>query len=139
MTFSCRSDNGYPEPNVYWINRTDNTRLSQSDFNITQHPDGTYSVLSTLKVNATSDMQLECFIENKVLQENTSANCKFLRDTFCFLDSRYINQYGSVCRDALTRGIKKCSSSKKTLRKLCFSLSRLSYRIYSSKINLALH
>lgn len=74
VTFSCRSDNGYPEPNVYWINRTDNTRLSQSDFNITQHPDGTYSVLSTLKVNATSDMQLECFIENKVLQENTSAN-----------------------------------------------------------------
>ncbi|XP_015739422.1 ICOS ligand [Coturnix japonica] len=74
VTFSCRSDNGYPEPNVYWINRTDNTLLSQSDFNIAQHPDGTYSVLSTLKVNATSDMQIECFIENKILQENTSAN-----------------------------------------------------------------
>ncbi|XP_031450473.1 ICOS ligand [Phasianus colchicus] len=74
VTFSCRSDNGYPEPNVYWINRTDNTRLSQSSFNITQHPDGTYSVLSTLKVKATSDMQIECFIENEILQENTSAN-----------------------------------------------------------------
>ncbi|XP_072200072.1 ICOS ligand [Excalfactoria chinensis] len=74
VTFSCRSDNGYPEPNVYWINRTDNTLLSESYFNITQHPDGTYSVLSTLKVNATSDMQIECFIENKILQENTSAN-----------------------------------------------------------------
>ncbi|XP_021262755.1 ICOS ligand [Numida meleagris] len=74
VTFSCRSDNGYPEPNVYWINRTDNTHLSWSDVNITQHPDGTYSVLSTLKVKATSDMQIECFIENKILQENTSAN-----------------------------------------------------------------
>ncbi|XP_042723275.1 ICOS ligand-like [Lagopus leucura] len=76
VTFICRSDNGYPEPNVYWINRTDNTRLSQSGFNITQHPNGTYSVLSTLKVKATSDMQIECFIENKILQENTSANYK---------------------------------------------------------------
>lgn len=87
VTFICRSDNGYPEPNVYWINRTDNTRLSQSGFNITQHPNGTYSVLSTLKVKATSDMQIECFIENKILQENTSANCKFLCDTSCFLNS----------------------------------------------------
>ncbi|OXB70133.1 UNVERIFIED_CONTAM: hypothetical protein H355_008148, partial [Colinus virginianus] len=74
VTFSCRSDNGYPEPNVYWINKTDNTHLLQSDFSITQHPDGTYSVLSTLKVKATSDMQIECFIENKILQENISAN-----------------------------------------------------------------
>ncbi|NXJ08693.1 ICOSL protein, partial [Odontophorus gujanensis] len=74
VTFSCRSDNGYPEPNVYWINRTDNTRLTQSNFSITQHPDGTYSVFSTLKVKATSDMQIECFIENKILQENISAN-----------------------------------------------------------------
>ncbi|XP_065597700.1 ICOS ligand [Cyrtonyx montezumae] len=83
VTFSCRSDNGYPEPNVYWINRTDNTRLPQSDFNITQHPDGTYSVLSTLKVKATSDMQIECFIENKILQENISANYTELQQSNC--------------------------------------------------------
>ncbi|NXC38791.1 ICOSL protein, partial [Penelope pileata] len=73
VTFSCRSDNGYPKPNVYWINRTDNTVLP-SESNITQHANGTYSVFSTLKVKATSDMQIECSIENKVLQENTSAN-----------------------------------------------------------------
>ncbi|XP_040401382.1 ICOS ligand [Cygnus olor] len=74
VTFSCSSDNGYPEPNVYWINRTDNRRLLPSELNITLHVDGTYSVLSTLKVKATSDMQIECFIENKRLQENISAN-----------------------------------------------------------------
>uniref|UniRef100_A0A8C3B6A1 Ig-like domain-containing protein n=1 Tax=Cairina moschata TaxID=8855 RepID=A0A8C3B6A1_CAIMO len=74
VTFSCSSDNGYPEPNVYWINRTDNRRLLPSELSITLHDDGTYSVLSTLKVKATSDMQIECFIENKRLQENISAN-----------------------------------------------------------------
>lgn len=88
VTFSCSSDNGYPEPNVYWINRTDNSRLLPSELSITLHVDGTYSVLSTLKVKATSDMQIECFIENKRLQENISANCKFLHDTSsCFLGS----------------------------------------------------
>ncbi|NXU51446.1 ICOSL protein, partial [Turnix velox] len=74
MTFSCRSDNGYPEPNVYWINKTDNSHLLPSELKITPHADGTYSVFSTLKVKATSNMQIECSIENKILQENLSAN-----------------------------------------------------------------
>ncbi|NXI64760.1 ICOSL protein, partial [Anseranas semipalmata] len=74
VTFSCRSGNGYPEPNVYWINRTDNRHLPPSELKITPHADGTYSVFSTLKVKATSDMQIECSIENKRLQENISAN-----------------------------------------------------------------
>ncbi|KAM9627796.1 ICOS ligand [Morphnus guianensis] len=74
VTFSCRSDNGYPEPNVYWINKTDNSHLLPSELTITPHTDGTYSVFSTLKVKATSNMQIECSIENKILQENLSAN-----------------------------------------------------------------
>ncbi|NXL95341.1 ICOSL protein, partial [Alectura lathami] len=74
VTFSCRSDNGYPEPNVYWINRTNNSHLHPSELNITRHADGTYSVFSTLKVKATPDMQIECSIENKILQKNISAN-----------------------------------------------------------------
>ncbi|NXY68386.1 ICOSL protein, partial [Glareola pratincola] len=73
-TFSCRSDNGYPKPNVYWINKTDNSHLPPSELKITPHADGTYSVFSTLKVKATSTMQIECSIENKILQENLSAN-----------------------------------------------------------------
>ncbi|NXG51772.1 ICOSL protein, partial [Psilopogon haemacephalus] len=73
VTFSCRSDNGYPKPIVYWINKTDNSRLP-SKLEITHHPDGTYSVFSTLKVKASPNMQIECSIENKILQENLSAN-----------------------------------------------------------------
>ncbi|NXP51426.1 ICOSL protein, partial [Heliornis fulica] len=73
VTFSCRSGNGYPEPNVYWINKTDNSHLPPSELKITPHADGTYSVFSTLKVEATSNMQIECSIENKLLQENLSA------------------------------------------------------------------
>ncbi|NXW65683.1 ICOSL protein, partial [Eurystomus gularis] len=74
VTFSCRSGNGYPEPNVYWINKTDNSHLPPSELKITPHADGTYSVFSTLKVKATSNMQIECSVENKILQENISAN-----------------------------------------------------------------
>ncbi|XP_064925630.1 ICOS ligand [Columba livia] len=74
VTFSCRSGNGYPEPNVYWINKTDNSHLPPSELKISRHTDGTYSVFSTLKVKATSNMQIECSIENRILQENLSAN-----------------------------------------------------------------
>ncbi|KAF1437074.1 ICOS ligand, partial [Pygoscelis antarcticus] len=74
VTFSCKSGNGYPEPNVYWINKTDNSHLPPSQLKITPHADGTYSVFSTLMVKATSNMQIECSIENKILQENLSAN-----------------------------------------------------------------
>ncbi|NWH58111.1 ICOSL protein, partial [Geococcyx californianus] len=74
VTFSCKSGNGYPKPNVYWINKTDNSHLPPSELKFTVHTDGTYSVFSTLKVNTTSDMQIECSIENKILQENLSAN-----------------------------------------------------------------
>ncbi|NXU66963.1 ICOSL protein, partial [Horornis vulcanius] len=74
VTFNCRSGNGYPKPNVYWINKVNNSRLSPSKTEIISHDDGTFSVFSTLKVKATSNMQIECSIENEMLQENLSAN-----------------------------------------------------------------
>ncbi|NXM54391.1 ICOSL protein, partial [Illadopsis cleaveri] len=74
VTFNCRSGNGYPKPNVYWINKVNNSRLSPSKTDIIPHNDGTFSVFSTLKVKATSNMQIECSIENEMLQENLSAN-----------------------------------------------------------------
>ncbi|NWU28309.1 ICOSL protein, partial [Dyaphorophyia castanea] len=74
VTFSCRSGNGYPRPKVYWINKVNNSRLNPSKLEITPHSDGTFSVFSTLKVTATSNMQIECSIENEMLQENLSAN-----------------------------------------------------------------
>ncbi|NXR90867.1 ICOSL protein, partial [Hypocryptadius cinnamomeus] len=74
VTFYCRSGNGYPKPNVYWINKVNNSRLNSSQTEIIPHNDGTFSVFSTLKVKATSNMQIECSIENEMLQENLSAN-----------------------------------------------------------------
>ncbi|NWR46171.1 ICOSL protein, partial [Regulus satrapa] len=74
VTFTCRSANGYPKPNVYWINKVNNSRLTPSKTEIIPHSDGTFSVFSTLKVKATSNMQIECSIENEMLQENLSAN-----------------------------------------------------------------
>ncbi|XP_074851363.1 ICOS ligand [Carettochelys insculpta] len=70
MTFSCNYSQGYPEPNVYWINRTDNSSLRPSSLNITQDADGTYRVFSTLKIKATSTVKIECIIENELLQQN---------------------------------------------------------------------
>ncbi|NXP35118.1 ICOSL protein, partial [Leiothrix lutea] len=74
VTFNCRSGNGYPKPNVYWINKENNSHLLPSKTEIIPHDDGTFSVFSTLKVKATSNMQIECSIENEMLQENLSAN-----------------------------------------------------------------
>ncbi|NXU16422.1 ICOSL protein, partial [Pardalotus punctatus] len=74
VTFSCRSGNGYPQPKLYWINKVNNSHLSPSELKIDLHDDGTFSIFSTLKVKATSNMQIECSIENEMLQENLSAN-----------------------------------------------------------------
>uniref|UniRef100_A0A8B9FHP1 Ig-like domain-containing protein n=1 Tax=Amazona collaria TaxID=241587 RepID=A0A8B9FHP1_9PSIT len=101
VTFSCRSGNGYPEPNLYWINKTDNSHLPPSELMIIPNSNGTYSVFSTLKVKATSNMQIECSIENKILQENLSANCKSLHATSCFLAYRDINHHVSLCREVM--------------------------------------
>ncbi|NWV43728.1 ICOSL protein, partial [Grantiella picta] len=74
VTFSCKSGNGYPQPKVYWINKVNNSLLTPSKLKIEHHEDGTFSVDSTLTVKATSNMQIECSIENEMLQENLSAN-----------------------------------------------------------------
>ncbi|KAL2310391.1 hypothetical protein Nmel_002041, partial [Mimus melanotis] len=74
VTFNCRSGNGYPRPNVHWINKVDNSHLHPSKTEIIAHKNGTFNVFSTLTVKATSNMQIECSIENEMLQENLSAN-----------------------------------------------------------------
>ncbi|XP_039381175.1 ICOS ligand [Mauremys reevesii] len=70
VTLSCSYSQGYPEPNIYWINRTDNSSLHPSSLKITQDNDGTYSVFSTLKIEANSDIKVGCIIENELLQQN---------------------------------------------------------------------
>ncbi|KAH1186451.1 ICOS ligand [Mauremys mutica] len=70
VTLSCSYSQGYPEPNIYWINRTDNSSLRPSSLKIIQDNDGTYSVFSTLKIEANSDIKVGCIIENELLQQN---------------------------------------------------------------------
>nr|XP_005301848.1 ICOS ligand [Chrysemys picta bellii] len=70
VTLSCNYSQGYPKPNIYWINRTDNSSLHPSSLKIIQDNDGTYSVFSTLKIEANSDIKIGCIIENELLQQN---------------------------------------------------------------------
>ncbi|CAM2096840.1 ICOS ligand [Caretta caretta] len=70
VTLSCNYSQGYPKPNVYWINRKDNSSLHPSSLKIIQNNDSTYSVFSTLKIEATSDIKIGCIIENELLQQN---------------------------------------------------------------------
>lgn len=131
MTFSCRSSNGYPKPNVYWINKTDNSHLPPSELKITSDTDGTYNVFSTLKVKATSNMQIECSVENKILRENLSANCKSLHDPSCFLGSRYINQRVSVDTHEWGAHVNSVVSQKRGEEgSFCFKLVMLSHGLY---------
>ncbi|KAJ6667621.1 hypothetical protein lerEdw1_016742 [Lerista edwardsae] len=68
VTFTCNSSHGYPEPKVYWINRTDNSLVKTK---LTEEPSGTFSVSSTLTIKvASSDIKVGCVIENERLREN---------------------------------------------------------------------
>ncbi|KAM6224056.1 ICOS ligand [Rhynchocyon petersi] len=72
VTFTCKSTNGYPKPNVYWINRTDNSLLDEalqnSTVSVNEH--GLYDVVSVLSVRWAPDLDVQCCIENVLLHQN---------------------------------------------------------------------
>uniref|UniRef100_G3R9N8 ICOS ligand n=1 Tax=Gorilla gorilla gorilla TaxID=9595 RepID=G3R9N8_GORGO len=72
LTFTCTSINGYPRPNVYWINKTDNSLLDQALQNDTVflNPRGLYDVVSVLRITRTPSVNIGCCIENVLLQQN---------------------------------------------------------------------
>ncbi|XP_066475940.1 ICOS ligand [Tiliqua scincoides] len=71
VTFTCNSSHGYPKPNVYWINQTDNSLLKAGSTELTPEPSGTFSVSSTLTIKgASSGGKVGCVIENERLHEN---------------------------------------------------------------------
>ncbi|XP_063496582.1 ICOS ligand isoform X4 [Symphalangus syndactylus] len=72
LTFTCTSINGYPRPNVYWINKTDNSLLDQALQNDTVflNTRGLYDVVSVLKIAWTPSVNIGCCIENVLLQQN---------------------------------------------------------------------
>ncbi|XP_006256322.1 ICOS ligand isoform X1 [Rattus norvegicus] len=74
-TFTCMSKNGYPEPNLYWINRTDNTLIDETLQNNTVYLNelGLYDVVSTLRIPWTPHVDVICCVENVALHQNITS------------------------------------------------------------------
>lgn len=75
LTFTCKSTNGYPKPNLYWINRTDNSLIAETLQNNTVYLNerGLYNVVSTLRIPWTAPVDVSCSIENVVLHQNLTS------------------------------------------------------------------
>lgn len=76
LTFTCRSMDGYPRPNVYWINRTDNSLLSEALYNssVSVNSRGLYDVVSVLRVPRAPSLDVGCCIENVLLHQNLTVS-----------------------------------------------------------------
>ncbi|XP_049730953.1 ICOS ligand isoform X1 [Elephas maximus indicus] len=76
LTFTCRSTNGYPRPNVYWINQTDNSLLDKALQNstVSMNEQGLYDVVSTLRVQWAPNVNVQCCIENVILHQNLTVS-----------------------------------------------------------------
>uniref|UniRef100_A0A7N5JAF0 ICOS ligand n=1 Tax=Ailuropoda melanoleuca TaxID=9646 RepID=A0A7N5JAF0_AILME len=72
LTFTCTSVNGYPKPNVYWINQTDNSMLPEDLQNstVSLNARGLYDVVSVLRIRQTPSVNVGCCIENVLLHQN---------------------------------------------------------------------
>nr|XP_025719308.1 ICOS ligand isoform X2 [Callorhinus ursinus] len=72
LTLTCTSMNGYPKPNVYWINKTDNSMLTEGLQNSTVflNARGLYDVVSVLRIRRTPSVNVGCCIENVLLHQN---------------------------------------------------------------------
>ncbi|XP_066226145.1 ICOS ligand isoform X2 [Saccopteryx leptura] len=76
LTFTCMSKDGYPRPNVYWINRTDNSLLDEALQNSTAtlNARGLYDVVSVLRIRWTPNVNVGCCIENVLLHQNLTVS-----------------------------------------------------------------
>ncbi|XP_028623735.1 ICOS ligand [Grammomys surdaster] len=74
-TYTCMSKNGYPEPNLYWINRTDNSLIDKTLQNNTVYLNewGLYDVVSTLRIPWTPHVDVVCCVENVALHQNITS------------------------------------------------------------------
>lgn len=75
LTLTCISRNGYPKPNLYWINRTDNSLIDEALQNntVSLNEWGLYDVISTLTVPWVAHVNVSCSIENVVLHQNLTS------------------------------------------------------------------
>ncbi|XP_029397895.1 ICOS ligand [Mus pahari] len=75
LTYTCMSKNGYPKPNLYWINTTDNSLIDTALQNNTVYLNewGLYDVISTLRLPWTSGRDVLCCVENVALHQNITS------------------------------------------------------------------
>lgn len=76
LTFTCTSKDGYPRPNVYWINKTDNSLLDEALQNstVSLNAQGLYDVVSILRIRRTPHVNVGCCIENVLLHQNLTVS-----------------------------------------------------------------
>lgn len=76
LTFTCTSKDGYPEPKVYWINKTDNSLLDEALQNstVSLNPRGLYDVVSVLRIRRVPNVNVGCCIENVLLHQNLTVS-----------------------------------------------------------------
>uniref|UniRef100_A0A8D1M0W3 ICOS ligand n=1 Tax=Sus scrofa TaxID=9823 RepID=A0A8D1M0W3_PIG len=76
LTFTCTSTNGYPRPNVYWINRTDGSLLDGAlqSSTVSLNARGLYDVVSVLRIGRAPSVNVGCCIENVLLHQNLTSN-----------------------------------------------------------------
>uniref|UniRef100_A0A8D1M0W7 ICOS ligand n=1 Tax=Sus scrofa TaxID=9823 RepID=A0A8D1M0W7_PIG len=77
LTFTCTSTNGYPRPNVYWINRTDGSLLDGAlqSSTVSLNARGLYDVVSVLRIGRAPSVNVGCCIENVLLHQNLTSKC----------------------------------------------------------------
>lgn len=76
LTFTCTSTDGYPRPNVYWINKTDNSLLAEALQNstVSRNARGLYDVVSVLRIRRAPHVDVGCCIENVLLHQNLTVS-----------------------------------------------------------------
>lgn len=84
LTFTCTSKDGYPRPNVYWINKTDNSVLDEALQNntVSLNARGLYDVVSVLRIRQTPNVNVGCCIENVLLHQNLTVSTQQKPETF---------------------------------------------------------
>uniref|UniRef100_A0A2K6G1Z6 ICOS ligand n=1 Tax=Propithecus coquereli TaxID=379532 RepID=A0A2K6G1Z6_PROCO len=94
LTFTCTSTNGYPRPNVYWINKTDNSLLDAALQNntISLNSRGLYDVVSVLRIGRTPHVNVGCCIENVLLHQNLTVSSQ--AETFTGTRDKIIEKPG---------------------------------------------
>nr|XP_012634520.1 ICOS ligand-like isoform X2 [Microcebus murinus] len=102
LTFTCTSTNGYPRPNVYWINKTDNSLLDAALQNstVSLNDRGLYDVVSVLRIGWTPNVNVGCCIENVLLHQNLTVSSQ--AEAFTGTQDKIIEKSGLTPQEQTT-------------------------------------